>query len=199
MTKKQILFINGWVSKENYKDYIDYLNKLEYNPFKDKLKKWRHHFVEDMWKDYEIINPAMPNKHFASYIEWKIMFEKTFPYLKDDIILLGHSQGATFIVKYLEENIFPKKIKKIILLAWAFKDSDLELLWDFNFDKKLQNFKKYENKIIFFHSKDDPVVSYNDLSDFKTLFPLSKYNIFENKGHFLWEDFIELINEIKKI
>jgi hypothetical protein len=35
-----------------------------------------------------VINPQMPNKDFADYEEWKIIFEKSFSYLEDDIILL---------------------------------------------------------------------------------------------------------------
>ena len=136
MKKQQILFINGWDSKENYIDFNDYLEKLEYDPFEIKQKKWKNSFSEDLWVGYEVINPIMPNKDFADYFEWKIMFEKTFPYLKDNLILLGHSMWATFLVKYINENNFPKKIKNIFLISWAFKDSPLDVIWNFNFDKK---------------------------------------------------------------
>ena len=199
MNKKQILFINGWVSKSNYINYMDYLEKLEYNPFKIKEKSWRHTFTLDLWNDYEVINPIMPNKGFADYNEWKIMFEKTFQYLRNDVILLGHSLGATFLIKYLNKNNFPKKIKKIFLIAWAFEDDDLEVLWNFNFDKKLKNLKKHENKLVFFQSKDDEVVLYSDLEKFRKIFLTSKYHIFENRWHFIWKEFRELLSEIKKI
>jgi predicted alpha/beta hydrolase family esterase len=35
----------------------------------------------------------MPNRHFADYKAWKIMFEKIFSYLKDEVIFVGHSLG----------------------------------------------------------------------------------------------------------
>jgi len=199
MKKQQILYINGWDSRENYKDFIDYLNKLEYDPYKEKFKFWRHTFVKDLWENYSIINPSMPNKNFASYFEWKIMFEKTFQYLEDEIILLWHSMWATFLSKYIDENDFPVKIKKIILIAWAFKDIPWDVIWDFNFNKKLLNFKEYEHKIIFYHSLDDNIVPYSHIEDFRKVFPNSEYNIFEDRWHFIDETFPELIERIKLI
>jgi len=199
MKKQQILFINWWESRENYKNYIEYLEKLEYNPFEIKAMKWRYTFTEDLWEKFFVLNPQMPNKDFASYDEWKIMFEKTFKYLEDNIILIWHSLGATFLTKYLIENNFPVSIKKIILIAWATKDSKNEVLWDFTFDKTSKELKKYENKIILYHSKDDPVVPFYDLNYYKQIIPNAEYNIFENKGHFIEEKFPELIERLKEI
>ena len=197
MKKQQILFINGWESKENYKDFNDYLEKIEYNPYEIKAKKWRYTFAEDLGDNYELYNPEMPNKGFADYNEWKIMFEKTFEFLNDEIILIWHSLWATFLSKYLNENKFPVNIKKIFLISWAFKDSKNEILWNFNFDKKLTNVKKYDKKIIFYHSLDDMVVPFSDLEDFRKIFINSEYHIFENRGHFIDESFPELIERIK--
>ncbi len=196
--KKQIVFVNWWEAKENYKDFIDYLNQIEYKPFSDK-KKWRYTFKEDLWEDFEVFDFAMPNKDFADYNEWKIMFEKCFEYLRDDVILLWHSLWWSFLTKYLNENTFPVKIKHIVFLASAFKDSQFEVLWTFNFDKKLTNLKKFEEKITFFHSRDDLVVPFDDLEDYKKLFPKSKYMIFEDKFHFIEHEFPELIDYIKSI
>jgi len=36
---------------------------------------------EDVGEDFEVFMPEMPNKDFADYTEWKIMFEKVFPFL----------------------------------------------------------------------------------------------------------------------
>jgi len=80
MKIQQVLFINGWDSKDNYESFIDYLEKIEYNPYEIPKMKWRHSLAKDLWDDFFVINPEMPNKDCACYEEWKIMFEKTFPY-----------------------------------------------------------------------------------------------------------------------
>ncbi len=199
MKKQQVIFIHWWESKENYKDFSDYLNKLKYDPYKEKAKKWKNSFALDLWEDFFLLVPEMPNKDFADYNERKIMFEKTLQYLENNIILVWHSMWWTFLTKYLDENNFPVKIKKIIIISWAFKDSPEEVIWNFNFDKKLLNLKKYEKDIIFYQSKDDFVVPFSDLEDYRKILPNSEYNIFEDRWHFIDETFLELIEKIKSL
>ena len=47
----------------------------------------------------------------ARYEEWKIWFERMIPFLNDNVILVGHSLGGIFFVKYLSENLLPIKSK----------------------------------------------------------------------------------------
>jgi hypothetical protein len=62
--------------------------------------------------------PEMPNSKNASYKARKIWFEKLFPYLNDEgIILIGLSLGTIFLLKYLTENTFPKTISQLHLVG----------------------------------------------------------------------------------
>jgi len=150
---------------------------------------------EDMGEYFEVFMPEMPNKDFADYTEWKIMFEKVFPFLDWDVILLWHSLWATFLCKFLEENTFPVWIKKILLISWAIRDDEQEKLWNFNFF--LNNFKRYEREVCFYHSKDDFVVDFSHLQEYRNILRNSEYKIFENRGHFIDETFPEIIKDIK--
>ena len=195
--KQQVIFIHWWVSKDNYIDFSEYLEKFIYEPFKVKPKKWKMTLKEDLGNEFEVFMPDMPNKDFADYNEWKIMFEKVLPFLDNNVILIWHSLGWTFLCKYLEENKFSNEIKEILIVAWAFEDDEIEVLWNFNFN--INTLKKYEDKISFYHSKDDFVVNFSDLEKFKDKLPNADYKIFENKWHFIEETFRELIKDIKKI
>jgi len=198
---KQVVLVRGWEVKENYKDFYEYLENLEYLPYEFPWKRWYKSFKDLLLENYFWIIIPMPNSDFADYKAWKIMFEKIIPYLKDDVILVGHSLGWTFLTKYFEEEktekLF-KKVKKIILISPASRDIPGDLIWSFEFDKNLKNLQKIQNKIIIFFSKDDFVVPFNHLEDYKKVLPNAKYRIFEDRGHFLQEDFDELIEEIKK-
>lgn len=197
--KQQIVRIHWWEVEENYKDYFDYLNKLKYEPFKEKRKKWGMTLEKDLWDDYEIFQPLMPNKQFANYEHWKIMFEKIIPFLRDDFILIWNSLWGTFLLKYLNENDFPLKIKKIILLAPAIKDIPWDLIWSFNFDKKLEHFKKYEKITIIKHSLDDNIVPFSHFEELTKILENSEKITFDWKWHFLNPTFLELIEYIRKI
>lgn len=108
--KNQVIYIHGGDPHESNEDYILYLknyaiDSLDYF----KRKKWSSSLSSNLGDNFEVIAPEMPNKRNAKYYEWKIWFEKLFPFLKDNVILVGSSLGGIFLTKYLSENVFPKK------------------------------------------------------------------------------------------
>lgn len=222
--KKQIIFIWGWEAKENYKNFADYLEKFEYNPYEEKRKKWTDFFAKNLWEDFEVLRLPMPQKYFADYCEWKVIFEKVFPYLKKEVIFVWHSLWWSFLVKYFNElplssghlpqgtlswassiHLVPQwgrlteKIKKIFLLAPAFKDCPQETIWSFNFDHKLENLQNFSEKITILHSKDDFVVPFSDFLDFKKALPKAEFIEFKDKNHFLDEEFEEFLEIVSSI
>ena len=198
--KKQVIFIHWWVDRSNYKDFLECLEQKDFDPYNynEKKKRWNRNLDKLLWESYEIYRPEMPKKDYANYDEWKIMFEKVIPFLRKDYILLWHSLWASFLIKYLDENLLNIKPEKVFLVAWAFDDSEDELLWSFKSDQKLDNLTKIQDKIDFYFSKDDFVILFDDYYEFKKLLPNAKYNIFEDRWHFLGNEFDELISDIKK-
>ncbi|MBB1564788.1 hypothetical protein HG430_001975 [Candidatus Gracilibacteria bacterium] len=197
--KKQIIFIGGGIAKENYLSFADYVEKIEYNPYEQERKKWTDFFAEKLGSDYEFIKIPMPNKYFADYGAWKIMFSKIFPFLEENFCLVGHSLGGTFLIKYLNENSFSYLPKNIFLLAPALNDSEEEINGSFEIKSNFKNFEeKYSSKTYFLHSKDDFVVSFSDFLEFKNIFPKSNFIEFENKNHFLDLEFVEFEDLIKQ-
>lgn len=198
--KKQIIFIWWWVAKENYKNFKDYLEKIDFNPYEEKKIRWRDSLEKDLWDDFEVIKIPMPNKDFADFYEWKIIFEKVFPYFKKDFSLVWHSLWATFLIKYLSENDFEFIPKNIFLLAGAFKDWENEKIWNFSFDWNFEKFKiNFEEKTYFLHSRDDFVVDFSDFLDFKNIFKKANFIEFIDKNHFLDEKLDEFIELIKSL
>lgn len=60
----------------------------------------------------------------------------------------------------------------------------------------MKEFKKYENIITFYHSRDDDIVDFSDVLDFQNVLPDSEYKFFEDRGHFISDDLKELENDI---
>ncbi len=199
---KQVVLVKGWEAKENYKDFYDFLEKQEFDPYKEVKKRWNRNLWETLWEDYEVLEIPIFDKYFAEYKSWKIMFEKVLPYLKWDIIFVWHSMWGIFLAKYFEEENnkdLLQKTKKIILIAPPFKDSNFEKLWTFNFKNlEFKNNSKIQEKITILGSTDDFVVPFEDIEDYKKYLPNVSYRFFDHYGHFLWEKIPELIEEIKK-
>lgn len=199
--KNQIIYIHGGDVFETYEEYISYLkNYVLENLDYFKRKRWGNSLQEKLGNTFEVITPEMPSKRNAKYLEWKIWFEKLFPFLNDGVILIGGSLGGIFLTKYLSENIFPKRIRGIFIVAAPFGDSKPKYaLADFSLLNNLEKLNKLAEKISFYHSKDDPVVPFIEMEKYRKALPKARYTVFENREHFGQEEFPEIVEDIKNL
>ena len=195
--QKQVVVIHGGRAFRTHEKYIEYLkNKkvsLEYFLYK---KGWKDDLSSALGEKFEVLVPHMPNKQSAKYEEWKLWFEKLLPFLKDEVILVGHSMGGIFLAKYLSENEFLKKIGAIFLVA-APHNLENEI-HEFRLKADLENVWKQCQNIHLFYSIDDPVVPAAEAEEYKKAWPGAKMHIFADRGHFNQEQFPELVAEIRK-
>jgi len=204
LSKKQILLIHGGEAYNSYYAYIESLKRAEFDleKEKNKEKRWRYSLEKELGKGFEIIAPTMPNKQNSKYNEWKVWFEKTFPYLRDNIVLIGHSLGGIFLAKYLSENDSPKKILATYLIAAPYDDKDAEAdysLADFALPSSLKRFERQGGRIYLYHSQDDSMVPFAEVEKYAKALPKAEKIIFKEKGHFMQEDFPELLKSIRQL
>jgi len=195
--KKQIIFIHGGNSFDSYDEYLGYLKETEFTiDWFNRRKRWIDDMTNKLENEFQFFMPQMPNKNNAVYEEWKIWFEKMLPFVNNDVIMIGHSLGGIFLVKYLSENNYPKKIKKIILVAPPHNNT--LGVGSFKIEKSLDNISKQCDDIQLFQSEDDPVVPASEAQIYKKDLPEINLHIFKDRGHFMQETFPEIIEEIEK-
>lgn len=193
--KKQLIHIHGGEWFDSYDAYLEYLSAQEIrDPAESPFVKWRDRYEEFLDNDWVIIRPQMPNPQNAKYIEWKLWFEKYLTYLEDEVTIVGHSLGATFLAQYLSQETFPKKIHSLHLVAPAFDGAG-----GFGLDTNVSCIARQVSKIYLYHSKDDSLVPYEDSVRIKQLLPEADFVTFNDKGHFLIPEFPELIERIIEI
>lgn len=198
--KKQVIVIHGGETFETHEAYISFLKSFEIDFDRLRKKGWKSTLVEQLGEGYEVIIPQMPCKTNAKYLEWKIWFDKFFPILKDNLVLVGHSLGGTFLAKYLSENTFPRKIKATILIAAPFDEQDTQdSLADFLLPENLDLLQKQGGKIFLYHSKDDPVVPFKDIEKYVAKLPQAEMRAFQDRQHFNQEEFPELVQELRAL
>lgn len=189
--KHQVLVIHGGDSFESYAKYIAFLKSWRID-FSDKTN-WKENLGTVLGEKYEIIAPKMPNKLNARYLEWKIWFEKFIPHLQKDIILVGHSLGGLFLIKYLSENKFPKKLSAAMFVSAPLGEGNFKL------KKNLNKISEQCEKLFLYHSKDDKVVPFSSLGKYKKAIPSAIIRELDGRGHFNQEKFPEIVKDIKNI
>ena len=198
-TKKQVVIIHGGDTFETHEAYLDYLRN--FNISLDRCRvgpgSWKKWLQEDLGEGYEIILPEMPSGSNAKFDEWKLWLDKLTLLLNDEIILAGHSLGASFLVKYLSENKCPKKVIGVFLVAGVFDtDSEGLSLARFAHGKKID---LQTDNIYLYHSKDDPVVPFSALEKFKDALPQAHASVFEDRRHMNQPTFPELADDIRAL
>lgn len=200
--KKQIVYIHGADAFSDYNAFLESLRMRDVgDPFSERPRRWPDTLRSELGDEFEVVAPSMPNKQNAKYEEWKIWFERHFRFLRDGVVLIGWSQGGYFLAKYLSENKVPFKVDALYLVATPCTRDDFgggENGGDFNFDvSKLPAIADSVEEVVVFHSKDDPVVPYAHAEKYQELLPRAELVTCTNRGHFLRDDFPELIERLK--
>jgi predicted alpha/beta hydrolase family esterase len=195
--KQQILVIHGGDTWKSRDEYLHFLSTVAISFEKMTRLGWKENLRTDLGDAFEVVLPAMPNKWDARFEEWKMVFEKLLPHLRDDLILIGHSMGGAFIVKYLAENAFPRRVKATYLVAAPYRDNPPEYeLLSFSPPKNLIRFNAQAGLITIYQGEDDPVVPRADAEKYKKLLPESDLQFLAYRGHFGQEHFPELTRSI---
>jgi uncharacterized protein len=198
---KQLVFIHGGSAYSQYDDFITYLQTSEMrNPNGVRPERWSDTLRRELGPDWDVFTPVMPNKENAKYLEWKIWFERHFPFLHNSAVLVGWSQGGWFLTKYLIENTTPFTVKALYLVGAPFESEDFggEDGGDFAFDtSRAGELSVKVASIHIIHSKDDFVVPYTHARKYQEAIPKATLTTYSDRGHFLQSEFPELIKSIQ--
>lgn len=127
--------------------------------------------------------PEMPVPYKPTYASWKQVFEQFE--INEETVLVGHSLGAGFLVRWLSEN--KVKVGKVMLVApWMDPDNDhCPEFFDCKIDPKIA---ERTAGLHIFISDDDESEMYTTVKNIQAAVPNLVLHKFTNKGHFTLED-----------
>ncbi|MDN5275644.1 MAG: hypothetical protein JWN33_293 [Candidatus Saccharibacteria bacterium] len=195
---KQVCIIHGGDTYPSVKAYkqalgsrqLDYA-RLLYRP------RWNNWLPEHL-PGVDVLLPSFPNKDNAQYDEWSLYFAKLIPFLENDVTLIGHSLGGIFLAKFLSESPMPGLAKKLVLIAAPYDDELNEPLATFKLSRDATNLSISAEEIYLFHSEDDPVVPFSELSKYRADLQDAQVHTFQDRLHCNTATFPELLDIIKK-
>lgn len=197
--KTQIFIIHGGMTFKSRGDYLQFLKTKDIS-IEEKVRWTDEYLKKKLGGVFDIIKPRMPLSDNAKYEEWKIYFEKFFPYLQNNIILIGNSLGGIFLAKYLSENKFPKKILSTYLICPPYDNSlpGEDLVGGFKLGSDLSLLEKNSKNLYLMFSADDETVPLAHAEKYNKKLKKAKIIIYESKnGHFKISEFPEIVKMIK--
>ncbi len=196
--KTQIVFIHGGDSFATKAELYEFLRNYRFDPYASESKKWREWIKESLIDTHECFMPRMPNAWAADFTAWSIWFEKLVPHLRDEVILVGHSLGGGFLLRYLTEHTLPVRISQLHLVAPVVDAIECPGVGDFVINVATwSHFASRIEAVHLWHSSDDTLVPMHHSERFKVACPEAVLHTFTDRWHLLQSEFPELLAVIK--
>ena len=148
---------------------------------------------------YDVRCPKMPDEDSPRYEAWRDRITQEFAELDGEVILVGHSLGASILLKYLSEGELEKPVAGLFLIAppyWGAEDwevSEYELREDFA--SRLPG----DLPMFFYHSRDDEVVPFVHLALYGERLPQAHLHEVDGRGHQFDDDLSEVARDIERL
>lgn len=184
--KSQLLFIHG-AGEGAYK---------EDKKLADNLQKL-------LGSSYHVRCPKMENESDAPYALWAKQIADELASMHEPLVLVGHSVGASVLIKFLTEEKIGKPLAGIFLIAAPFWGGDGG--WTYDGYETLELPSNANSKlppsapVFLYHSDDDETVPVAHLALFAKTFPNAKAQTLNGRGHQLKNDLTEVATDIKAL
>jgi uncharacterized protein len=152
--------------------------------------------------EYTVHCPAMPDEANAPYALWKRQIEQEMSRMQWPIVLVGHSVGASIIMKWMSEQEPRQPLAGIFLLAapfwggrgWRY-DGYEELALRAAFATRLPQ----GTPLFLYHSRDDEVVPFAHLALYAEQLPQAIVRALDGRGHQFNDDLTDVAADIMSI
>ncbi|HMI04097.1 MAG TPA: alpha/beta hydrolase [Pedobacter sp.] len=153
----------------------------------------------ELGDDFAILLPTIKDADQPTYLAWENALITNLNSLPGKVILLGHSFGASVILKHFSREPVPDKVIGMILFGVPYwKDQN----WDVSEyeieDDFLANLSKLDN-IYFYHSTDDEVIPYEQFKSYQKLIPKAHWKVLSGMNHSYHGAIPDMIQDIQDL
>lgn len=157
---------------------------------------WEPLLGDALGAGYLVKAPRMPRPAHPQYWTWARRIDELIAGSKRPI-LVGHSFGASVLLKYLAETVRRPALAGLFLVATPFWGPDFaEFALAPDFGMRLRDLAP----IYLYHSRDDPEVPFEHLERYRRALPHPIVRALDGRGHeFNQAHFLELAADIRHL
>jgi len=136
--------------------------------------------------EYEIVYPVLSDEADPNYDDWKSQVKQELIKLQQPVTLVGHSVGASILLKCVDEIRTEIRIAGIFLLAAPFWGGEG---WRYEGYEKLELAKDFAENltqrapVFLYHCQDDEIVAYEHLALNARMLPSATERQLTTGGH----------------
>jgi len=148
---------------------------------------------------YDVRYPRMPGADSPEYGAWRDHISQELAAVSGEAILVGHSLGASVLLKYVSEEAVGRPVAGLFLVAppyWGAVDWEVgEYELRPGFASKLPE----DLPVFLYHSRDDEVVPFAHLALYAERLPRATVREFDGRGHQFDADLSEVARDIEEL
>lgn len=155
---------------------------------------WEPLLGDTLGRGYRVLAPRMPRPEHPQYWTWARRIDELIRRTRRPV-LVGHSFGASVLLKYLAETVRRPTPAGLFLVAMPFWGPDFpEFALPPDFGVRLRDL----SPIFLYHSRDDADVPIKHLQRYRRLLPHATVRVLDGRGHeFNQAQFPELAADIR--
>ena len=180
--KKEILFISGGGDR-GYEEDVKLVDSLQ----------------TALGTAYEVHYPRMQVDETAPDFGWLRQIGKKIESIKDEVIIVAHSLGASLLLKYLSEEEVKKQLGGIFLIATPFWSGEEDWVRGLKLQKDFADKLPKDAPIFFYHCRDDEDVSFDHFLIYKQKLPYATFRELAKGGHQFGNDLTPVAQDVKKL
>jgi predicted alpha/beta hydrolase family esterase len=149
---------------------------------------------------YRVRFPRMPGEDEPDYTAWAERIEGELSEMADGAILIGHSIGASVVIKWLSEKAPPHALAGVFLVAAPFWHDHQFWHWkEVELSKGAAAKLPKETPIHMYQGEEDEIVPFEHLDMYAKAIPQALIHPLPGRNHQLNGDLSEVAREIKRV
>lgn len=149
--------------------------------------------------EYEVCYPAVPNDGDTDYVNWRDLVLRRLASMGDDAILVGHSVGASVLIKVLIDSRPADSITGVFLVAAPFWHQHKVWRWHEAALPENASDRLSPNLPLFLYQGDaDEIVPVEHVEMYARAFPQAVVRRLKGRDHQLNDDLTEVARDIRE-
>jgi hypothetical protein len=155
---------------------------------------------QELGKGYAVRFPRMPEEDEPDYATWVRLVEDEVAEMGDGAFVVGHSIGASVVIRWLAEKAPPQALAGVFLLAAPFWHDHQVWRWkEVELPRGAASKLPRATPIHMYHGEDDEIVPFEHLDMYAKAIPQASVHPLRGRNHQLNGDLSEVATEIKRV